>query len=158
MGLDAHAAICDDACMPRTDRIAIAPRIARDASGKSPEGVICPEPKGNAQMATTFTPKEIALQFGTSPKKLRKFLRSTEAVKVLGDAAHPGKGARYAIQAKSVKPLKARFIAWNALNGTKAPEAPKPTRTRTKPAKPAEAVIADEAPIEAEAPEAPAEG
>ena len=59
--------------------------------------------------AKTLTPKEIALEWGVSAKTLRKFLR--------GDKDHlaakaPGKGGRWAIEARSLASAKKRFDAW----------------------------------------------
>ena len=67
-------------------------------------------------MAKTLTPKEIANEWGVSPKTLRKFLR-----KDMGDKA-PGKGGRWSIEARSLKGLKTRFDAWVAANATKSEE------------------------------------
>lgn len=64
----------------------------------------------------TLTPKEIALDWGTSGKTLRKFLRQDEKVKALA----PGKGGRWAIPANSLKGLKTRFIAWKAAQAAEA--------------------------------------
>lgn len=102
-------------------------------------------------MAQVLTPKEIALEIGTTPKKLRKFLRSPEGVKVLKDAANPGKGSRYAIPRTSLKSLKARFIAWDATKQAVEEDAPKPRNTRKK----AEALAVTESLEGDAAPEAP---
>lgn len=123
--LDSHRTPCDDARMHPTES-----QRDRDATIDA-HGVICPNTRGIGQMPQTLTPKEVALRFGTSPKKLRKFLRSDAKAK---GAESPGKGSRWAIQASTLKTLQKRFDAWNATQGANAPEAPKPTRTRTKPA------------------------
>lgn len=71
-------------------------------------------------MATQLTPKELALRFGTTPKNLRKFLRSDAKGKGLET---PGKGSRWAIPANQAKALQKRFDAWNAAKAVKAEEA-----------------------------------
>jgi hypothetical protein len=57
----------------------------------------------------TMTPKEVAAKFDTSPKRLRKFLRSETAID-----DRPGKGGRWALDlnAKSLAAMKKRFDAW----------------------------------------------
>lgn len=55
----------------------------------------------------TRTVKEIALDFETDPRTLRKFLRDTLPVE-----EQPGKGSRYAIEAKQVRSLKKQFKDW----------------------------------------------
>lgn len=57
-------------------------------------------------MAKTLTTKELAEEFETDPRTLRKFLRAT-----LDET--PGKGSRYAIQAKQVRSLKSKFQKWD---------------------------------------------
>lgn len=57
----------------------------------------------------TRTVKEIALDFESDPRTVRKFLRDT-----LPKDEQPGKGSRYAIEAKSVRSLKKQFIDWTA--------------------------------------------
>lgn len=66
--------------------------------------------------ARTLTPKEIALEMGTSEKTLRKFLRQDEVLKSLA----PGKGGRWAIPANSLKPMQKRFDAWKAAQALEA--------------------------------------
>lgn len=56
---------------------------------------------------TTRTVKEIATDFETDPRTLRKFLRDT-----LPKDEQPGKGSRYAIEAKQVRTLKKQFMTW----------------------------------------------
>lgn len=69
-------------------------------------------------MATkTLTPKEIALEFSTTGKTLRKFLRSTDSG--ISDLA-PGKGGRWAIPATRVKTLQKRFDAWKVAQAEEA--------------------------------------
>lgn len=81
-------------------------------------------------MVKTLTPKEIALEWGTSAKTLRKFLRTIDSVE------SPGKGGRYAIAASKAKSLRKGFDAWKVAEDAKrqaareaakaleAPEAP----------------------------------
>lgn len=71
--------------------------------------------KGNI-MATMLTAKEIAQKLETTPRTLRKFLRSDEKVE------SPGKGGRYSIQANQVTALKRRFDAWVAAKAVEVPE------------------------------------
>jgi hypothetical protein len=59
----------------------------------------------------TLTPKEVAAEFGTSPKRLRKFLRA-EARE--NETETPGKGGRWAIPAGTVKSMRKRFDSWAA--------------------------------------------
>lgn len=64
-------------------------------------------------MATILTAKEVASKLETTPKRLRKFLRSE--VKSKGGTIgvdSPGKGGRWEIPAASVKGLQKRFNAW----------------------------------------------
>jgi hypothetical protein len=76
--------------------------------------------------ATIFTTAQVAEKFETTPRQLRKFLRSEQ-----GMNATVGKGKRWGIEGKQLAPLKKRFIAWNAALEAKktdevadAPEAP----------------------------------
>lgn len=78
--------------------------------------------------AKTLTPKEIAHEWGVSPKTLRKFLRQDEA---LGSLA-PGKGGRWALPAGKVKSAQKRFIAWKEEEARKRAEA-LATRNATEP-------------------------
>jgi len=55
----------------------------------------------------SLTPKEMAQAAGTDAKSMRKFLRQE-----VPDAA-PGKGGRWAIDARSKKSLLAKFKAWD---------------------------------------------
>lgn len=64
-------------------------------------------------MSKTLTTTELAEVIGTSPKTLRKFLRSDARDAGQGDSL-PGKGARYAIPASKVKGLKSRYAKWAA--------------------------------------------
>ena len=72
-----------------------------------------PLPKEKETMATR-TVKEIAVEFETDPRTLRKVLRDT-----LPKEDQPGKGSRYAIEARSVRSLKKQFATWvEARNAT----------------------------------------
>lgn len=59
--------------------------------------------------ATIYTTADIAAKFETTPRTLRKFLRSPE-----GMDAKVGKGQRWGIEAKKVAGLQKRFNAWLA--------------------------------------------
>lgn len=73
--------------------------------------------------ATIFNTNQVAEKFETTPRTLRKFLRSPE-----GMDAKVGKGQRWGIEAKKVASLQKRFNAWQAANeAKKAPEAPEVT-------------------------------
>lgn len=58
-----------------------------------------------------FTTAEVAEKFGTTPRTLRKFLRSDARANGAADTL-PGKGSRYAIEGKALAPMKKRFTAW----------------------------------------------
>ena len=83
-----------------------------------------PKSGDDAVIATTYSPKQIALEWGTDAKTLRKFLR-----KDIRDAGgeNPGKGHRWEIEARSVKSLQKRFIAWNEAKAPIADESPETT-------------------------------
>lgn len=57
-----------------------------------------------------MTPKEVAQALDTDPKTLRKFLRSRSSG-IAADA--PGKGGRWAIEAKKVRSLRTKFAKWD---------------------------------------------
>ena len=63
-----------------------------------------------AASVKTATPKEIALEFGTTGKTLRKFLRS-----ITPKEDQPGKGGRWSIPAakRDMTALRTRFDAWS---------------------------------------------
>lgn len=70
--------------------------------------------------ATIYTTAQVAEKFDTTPRTLRKFLRSPA-----GMDATVGKGQRWGIEAKKVQGLQKRFNAWLAAAEAKnAPEAP----------------------------------
>lgn len=62
----------------------------------------------------TKTPKEIAVEFGSDARTVRKFLRS--------EGTRVGKGNRHAVEAKGMKSLRKRFDAWVAAKAEKAPD------------------------------------
>lgn len=72
-------------------------------------------------MPTMLTPKEIALRLDTDARTLRKFLRKIDSVE------SPGKGGRYAIEAKKVASLKRQFNAWIDAKAPKGDDAPEAT-------------------------------
>lgn len=57
----------------------------------------------------TITPTELAEEIGTTPRTVRKFLRSEQ-----GKGTKVGKGARWAIEKREVAALKKRFTKWFA--------------------------------------------
>jgi hypothetical protein len=71
----------------------------------------------------TMTTADLATALDTTPRTLRKFLRS-DASGIEG----VGKGSRYSIEAKQVRSLRSRFSKWTieqeARKADKAPEAP----------------------------------
>ena len=72
--------------------------------GQSPPNT----PKGMIEMAHTTT-TDMAVEFGTTPRNLRKFLRSEES-----GIAPVGKGARYALPGskREMTALRKRFDSW----------------------------------------------
>lgn len=82
-------------------------------------------------MATMNT-TEVAAEFGTTPRELRKFLRSPE-----GTDSKVGKGARWSIEKRDLRSLRSKFSKWDeARKAAKADEATEAPETD----------IADEAP------------
>lgn len=75
------------------------------------------EPEGE-KMPKMLTPKEIAAAIDTDARTLRKFLRSIDSVE------SPGKGGRYAIDARRVNSLKKQFNAWIDAKSPKGDETP----------------------------------
>lgn len=65
-------------------------------------------------MAATITTAEVAEAIGTTPRELRKFLRSDEG------PGKVGKGARYALpaDARSLKSLAKKFAKWDEARKT----------------------------------------
>lgn len=68
-------------------------------------------------MTKTMTPAEVASEFGTDGRTVRKFLRS-----VVAKADQPGKGSRWSIPATKTDLTKLRkaFDAWEAAAKQKA--------------------------------------
>jgi hypothetical protein len=62
---------------------------------------------------TAFTTAEVASKFSTTPRTLRKFLRSDARDRNIADTL-PGKGSRYAIEGKTLKAMQGRFTKWQA--------------------------------------------
>lgn len=62
-------------------------------------------------MTKTLNPKELAIALDSDARTVRKFLRSNESG-IAGNA--PGKGGRWAIEAKLVRSLKGKFAKWDA--------------------------------------------
>lgn len=60
-----------------------------------------------------FTTAQVAEKFGTTPRTLRKFLRSDAKANETTDSL-PGKGSRYVLEGKALAALKKRFTAWQA--------------------------------------------
>lgn len=58
---------------------------------------------------STITPKELAEQLGSDGRTVRKFLRS-----ITPEEDRPGKGNRWALEAKQVRSLRKQFEAWSA--------------------------------------------
>lgn len=68
--------------------------------------------KGMIIMAQ-FTTGEVAAKFETTPRTLRKFLRSDAREHGKGDTL-PGKGSRYSIDGKALPSMRKRFAKWQA--------------------------------------------
>lgn len=70
-------------------------------------------------MAKVMTPTEIAAEFGTDGREVRKFLRS-----ITPKDEQPGKGSRWSIEANAtqLKKLRKQFDAWNEAKVAKAAE------------------------------------
>lgn len=61
--------------------------------------------KGKVKMANaTLSAKEIAAELSTTPRKVRKFLRSQDS--------GVGRGNRYSVTSAQVKKMKKAFDAW----------------------------------------------
>lgn len=65
----------------------------------------------------TRTVKEVAVEFETDGRTLRKFLRSPAGLN-----SRVGKGNRWSIEAKDVRKLRKSFDAWVAAKAEKAAE------------------------------------
>jgi hypothetical protein len=66
-----------------------------------------------------FTTTQVAEKFETTPRTLRKFLRSDAKARNAADSL-PGKGSRYQIEGKDLAGLKKRFTAWSEAQAAKA--------------------------------------
>ena len=73
----------------------------------------------NDMAATIMTTAEVAAEFGTTPRELRKFLRSEQ-----GMNATVGKGKRWGIEKRQLRGLRTRFDAWSSAKANDADEAP----------------------------------
>jgi len=71
-------------------------------------GPLPKSPKGTIIMATLNT-TEVATEFGTDARTLRKFLRSPQ-----GTDSTVGKGARWSIEKRDLRSLRKRFENWSA--------------------------------------------
>jgi hypothetical protein len=69
-------------------------------------------------MAKTLTPKELAQSFNSDGRTVRKFLRS-----ITPKADQPGKGSRWAIEARKVNSLRKQFTAWDEARRAAAEDA-----------------------------------
>lgn len=71
----------------------------------------------------TMTTTEVAAEFGTDARTLRKFLRSEE-----GKNTKVGKGARWGIEKRELRALRSRFAKWDEARtapvADESPEAP----------------------------------
>lgn len=56
-----------------------------------------------------ITTTELATELDTTPRTIRKFLRSPES-----GIASVGKGARYSIERRDIRALRSRFAKWDA--------------------------------------------
>lgn len=66
--------------------------------------------------ATILSPADIAAEFGTDARTVRKFLRS-----ITPKDSHPGKGSRWGIEKKNLRSMRSKFTAFqNAENEKKA--------------------------------------
>lgn len=68
-------------------------------------------------MSTTLTTAQAAEKLETTPRELRKFLRS-----ITPKDDQPGKGSRWTLEAKKVTGLRKQFSTWKAAQEAKAAE------------------------------------
>jgi predicted transcriptional regulator len=70
-----------------------------------------------------ITTAELATELGTTPREVRKFLRSDES-----PISSVGKGSRYSIEKRDIRSLRSKFSKWDearkAAKTDNAPEAP----------------------------------
>ena len=62
-------------------------------------------------MPKTLTPKELAVEFDSDPRTVRKFLRACARA---AEVETPGKGSRWSIEARDVRKLRKGFESWIA--------------------------------------------
>src|SRR5690349_14282854 len=79
----------------------------------STNGAPAPRSHEGVTIMATITTAELAAEFDTTPRNLRKFLRDDARSADKGDTL-PGKGGRYAIERKQVAGLKKRYTKWQA--------------------------------------------
>lgn len=72
-------------------------------------------------MTKTLTPKELAQELNSDPRTVRKFLRAQARE---NGTETPGKGSRWAIEARTVRSLRKSFNAWIEAKAPKADEEP----------------------------------
>ena len=69
-------------------------------------------------MAKTLTASELATELETTPREIRKFLRS-----VTPKDDQPGKGSRWNIEGKQLRTLRSQHAKWVAAQEAKKAEA-----------------------------------
>ena len=65
--------------------------------------------EGVTPMATVLTPTDLATEFETDARTIRKFLRT-----VTPKDDQPGKGHRWGIEKRQVRSLRKQFTDWSA--------------------------------------------
>lgn len=95
-------------------------------------------------MATLNT-TEVATEFGTDARTLRKFLRSPQ-----GTDSTVGKGARWSIEKRDLRSLRKRFETWSAAQEKATPLPPRVRLIARRALQEARKVQAAEAPVEVE--------
>lgn len=66
---------------------------------------------------TTLTTAQAAEKLETTPRELRKFLRS-----ITEKDAQPGKGSRWSLEARDVTKMRKQFTEWQAARAEKVEE------------------------------------
>jgi len=66
-----------------------------------------------------FTAAQVAEKFDTTPREVRKFLRSVADPDTF---PAPGRGGKWLIEGRQIAPLKAKFRAWAKANEAPADE------------------------------------
>lgn len=64
--------------------------------------------------ATILSPADIAAEFGTDARTVRKFLRS-----ITPKENHPGKGSRWGIEKKNLRSMRTKFTAFQKAENEK---------------------------------------